>query len=102
MEQDSQLSARDDCSWGTFLGRALGDHWAVAMPFDPNPKVTEKQLRMINHNKFPREALVEAALRVALKKLGGRDLNRAVVYTRPGGARLRRHGRDHPTWTSSA
>ena len=70
MEQDSHLVERETIvPWGTFLGRAHGDHWAVAMPFDPNPKVTAKQLKKINRNKYPREALVEAALRVAMKKL---------------------------------
>jgi pimeloyl-ACP methyl ester carboxylesterase len=70
MEQDSHLVERETVvPWGTFLGRAHGDHWAVAMPYDPNPKVTEKQLRKINRNKYPREALVEAALRVAVKEL---------------------------------
>lgn len=69
-EQDSHLVERETIvPWGTFLGRAHGDHWAVAIPFDPNPKVPEKQLRKINRNKFPREALVEAALRVAITKL---------------------------------
>jgi hypothetical protein len=69
-EQDSHIVEREAIvPWGTFLGRALGDHWAVATPFDPNPKVRPKTLRQINRNKFPREALVEAAVREALKKL---------------------------------
>lgn len=69
-EQDSHLVEREAVvPWGTFLGRAHGDHWAVAMPFDPNPKVTDKQRRKIDHNKFPREALVEAALRIAIGRI---------------------------------
>ena len=67
LEQDSHIVEREAIvPGGTFLGRALGDHWAVAMPFDPNPKVSAKALKVIDQNKFPRAALIEAAVRMVL------------------------------------
>jgi pimeloyl-ACP methyl ester carboxylesterase len=70
LEQDSHIVERESIvPGGTFLGRALGDHWAVAMPFDPNMKVSERALKVIDKNKYPRPALIEAALRVAIDKL---------------------------------
>ena len=69
-EHDTHIVERESIlPWGTFLGRALGDHWAVAMPFDPNPKVSDRARRVIDQNKFPREALVEAAVRTAIDDL---------------------------------
>jgi pimeloyl-ACP methyl ester carboxylesterase len=66
-EQDSHIVEREQIvPGGVFLGRALGDHWAVAFPFDPNPNVKPSALRAIDKNRFPREALIEAAVRVAL------------------------------------
>jgi hypothetical protein len=67
-EHDSHIVEREAIvPGGQFLGRALGDHWAVAFPFDPNPKVSAAALSVINKNRFPREALIEAAVRVALR-----------------------------------
>jgi len=69
-EQDSHIVEREAIvPGGLFLGRALGDHWAVAFPFDPNPKVKPAALGVINKNRFPREALIEAAVRVALRHM---------------------------------
>jgi hypothetical protein len=69
-EQDSHIVEREAIvPGGVYLGRALGDHWAVAFPFDPNPKVKPAALRVIDKNRFPREALVEAAVRVTLVRL---------------------------------
>jgi hypothetical protein len=69
-EQDSHIVEREAIvPGGTYLGRALGDHWAVAFPFDPNPKVRPAALRVIDKNRFPREALVEAAVRAALSRI---------------------------------
>ena len=66
-EQDSHLLEREAIvPWGSFLGRALGDHWAVAMPFTPD-RVSARVLEVVDKNAFPREALVEAALRTALE-----------------------------------
>jgi pimeloyl-ACP methyl ester carboxylesterase len=71
LEQDSHLVERETIvPGGTFLGRALGDHWAVAFPFDPNPEVKPATLNVINWNKFPRPALIEAAVRIVLQKVG--------------------------------
>jgi pimeloyl-ACP methyl ester carboxylesterase len=70
LEQDSHIVEGESVvPWGTFLGRALGDHWAVAMPFDGNPKVRPKALKVIDKNRFPRPALVEAAVRIAIADL---------------------------------
>lgn len=69
-EQDSHLVEREAMvPGGTFLGRALGDHWAVAFPFDPNPSMPASAMQVIDKNKFPRAALVEAAVRVVLPTL---------------------------------
>ena len=69
-EQDSHIVEREAIvPGGTFLGRALGDHWAVAVPFDPNDKVRPSALRVIDKNRFPRPALVESAVRMALSSL---------------------------------
>jgi pimeloyl-ACP methyl ester carboxylesterase len=67
-EQDSHIVEREAVvPGGVFLGRALGDHWAVAFPLDPNPKVPRSALRVIDKNRFPREALVEAAVRIVMR-----------------------------------
>jgi pimeloyl-ACP methyl ester carboxylesterase len=69
-EHDSHIVEREAIvPGGQFLGRALGDHWAVAFPFDPNTKVKPAALKVIDKNKFPREALIEAAVRVALRHM---------------------------------
>jgi hypothetical protein len=69
-EQDSHIVEREAIvPGGMFLGRALGEHWAVAFPFDPNPNVKPAALTVIDKNRFPREALIEAAVRVALPHL---------------------------------
>lgn len=69
-EQDSHLVERETIvPGGTYLGRALGDHWAVAFPFDPNPIMPASAMSKIDKNKFPRAALVEAAVRVVLPTL---------------------------------
>ena len=70
MEQDSHIVERESVvPGGKFLGRALGDHWAVAMPFHGNPRVPGDALEIINHNRFPRAALIEAAVRVVIDDL---------------------------------
>ena len=67
-EHDSHILEREAVvPGGKFLGRAKGDHWAVAMPFYGN--VSEDALEIINHNRFPRPALIEAALRVVAEDL---------------------------------
>ena len=67
-EHDSHILERETIvPGGRFLGRAKGDHWAVAMPF--YGKVSEDALKIINHNKFPRPALIEAAVRIVAEDL---------------------------------
>ena len=64
-EQDSHIMERESViPGGAFLGRALGDHWAVAFPFIPNPRATEHLRELADKNPYPRAALIEAALRV--------------------------------------
>ena len=74
MEEDSHIVEREAIvPGGQFLGRALGDHWAVAMPFTPNADVTPKARRFIDRhiqwNPFPRAALVEAAVRIVTEDI---------------------------------
>lgn len=70
LEQDSHIVERESVvPGGVFLGRALADHWAVAMPFYGNDKVRKEALHVINHNRYPRPALIEAAVRTVIKDL---------------------------------
>ena len=68
IDQDSQV-IRDEAAvpGGAFLGTALGDHWAVALPFSEahNPLFDAG----IDHNHFPRTALIEAMVRFAINDL---------------------------------
>jgi hypothetical protein len=64
LEQDSQVLEREAIvPGGTYLGRALGDHLAVAFPFSSAPNVPPALLNMFDRNRFPRPALIEAAVR---------------------------------------
>jgi hypothetical protein len=69
IDQDSQV-IRDDAAvpGGAFLGTALGDHWAVALPFSEvhNPLFDA----VIDRNRFPRTALLEAMIRFVINDLG--------------------------------
>jgi hypothetical protein len=66
LEEDSHIVEREAIvPWGQFLGRALGDHWAVAMPFEKATPPTAPHL--IDHNHYPRSALLEAAVRIAIQ-----------------------------------
>jgi hypothetical protein len=74
VEQDSHIVEREALvPGGRFLGRALGDHWAVAMPFTPNDKLKGKARDFVDEhvewNRYPRAALIEAAVRVAIDDL---------------------------------
>ncbi len=44
------------------LGYANADHWAIALPFTENSKFLSKTF--VNKNAFPREAMLEAIIRV--------------------------------------
>jgi pimeloyl-ACP methyl ester carboxylesterase len=46
---------------GTLLGFLNADHWAVVMPIDRSHRLVGSTL--VNHNDYPREALLEALLR---------------------------------------
>src|SRR5436190_15044758 len=74
MEEDSHIVEREAIvPGGRFLCRALGDRWAVAMPFTPNADVTPKARHFIDRhiqwNAFPRAALVEAAVRIVTEDI---------------------------------
>ncbi len=78
LEQDSQMIHEDAIiPGGQYLGMALGDHWAVALPFEHvevfHPTVPKRLVklieRLVDRNHYPRVALVEAALRHILSEL---------------------------------
>lgn len=67
-EQDSQVIKYEGIvPGGTFLGKALRDHWAVAMPFERAPDSLFKKL--VDQNHFPRAALLEAIVRFVARDL---------------------------------
>lgn len=69
-EQDSHIMERESViPGGAFLGRALGDHWAVAFPIIPNPNASQKLRELADKNPYPRAALIEAALRIAIAEI---------------------------------
>jgi pimeloyl-ACP methyl ester carboxylesterase len=73
-EQDSHIVEREALvPRGEYLGRALADHWAVAMPFTPNDKIKDKARRFVDRrvqwNRFPRAPLVEAAVRIVTEDI---------------------------------
>ena len=71
LQQDGMMAVPDALPPGsTLLAVARGDHWAVALPFDSGDDSTLATL--VNRNRFPRPALLEAVLRYV-----GRDLARA-------------------------
>jgi hypothetical protein len=56
--EDCQVIAGEGVLPGAaFLGIAKGDHWAVALPF------SEAGNTLVNRNRFPRTALLEALVR---------------------------------------
>jgi hypothetical protein len=78
IDQDSQMIREDAIvPGGVYLGTALGDHWAVALPFDrveafhpgTDPAVVQLIHRLVSHSRYPRVALFEAALRFVLEDL---------------------------------
>jgi hypothetical protein len=78
-DQDSQVIREDAIlPGGVYLGTALADHWAVALPFErvvefhPNtPKALVDLFHtVVNHNHYPRAALFEAAIRFAVADMG--------------------------------
>lgn len=63
IDQDSHIIAEEGViPGGTFLGVANADHWALALPMSEHP-LTAKN---VDHNPFPRTALLEAIVRYVL------------------------------------
>ncbi len=61
-DQDSQMAAEEALIPGArFLGVALGDHWALALPLSDHPDA--KIGARVDRNRFPRVALLEAIVR---------------------------------------
>jgi hypothetical protein len=59
-EQDGQNIAWESVLPGAkYLGTARADHWAIALPFEESPQPP----KAIDHNHFPRDALLEAIVR---------------------------------------
>ncbi|NJD32804.1 MAG: hypothetical protein FIB04_13075 [Gammaproteobacteria bacterium] len=69
---DSQLIYTDQIlPAGTLLGFVNADHWAVALPIARSHPWIGSLL--VNHNDYPREALLEAILRFVEEDLGSRQ-----------------------------
>lgn len=67
-KNDSQLTEGDQIvPESKFLGTALADHFAVALPFETS---TESIKSQIDKNHYPRSALLEAIIRFVAKDLG--------------------------------
>jgi hypothetical protein len=68
-KQDSQLTRQDAIVPGSnYLGDALGDHFAAALPFE----TSEESIRTFaDKNHYPRTALLEAMLRLVIQDLSG-------------------------------
>jgi hypothetical protein len=62
IDQDSHIVAEEAVIPGSgYLGIAKGDHWAVALPMSEH-HLTKKR---VDHNAYPRRALLEAIVRYA-------------------------------------
>lgn len=77
-EQDSQVIHEDAIvPGGVYLGYALADHWAIALPFDhareyypsTKPAILDWVDHFVDKNPYPRTALVEAALAYVIADL---------------------------------
>jgi hypothetical protein len=67
-KQDSQFTAADAILPGSkFLGAALADHLAIALPFEKSKELSI--LNVIDHGHFPRAALLEALVRFVVQDL---------------------------------
>jgi hypothetical protein len=70
LDQDSQVIADDAVvPGGTLLAIARADHWAIALPFEEttDPKQRRRALENVDRNTYPRTALLEAILRMAVR-----------------------------------
>ncbi len=80
MDEDSQVVAEESIvPGGTFLGRAVADHWAVALPFaDTKQPFHDLALTFVDRNRpYPREALLEAIVQFVHA-----DLRRGIASER--------------------
>lgn len=82
---DGMVLLRDELIPGsTFLGCLNADHWAASVPIArSHPHLAAV---VVNHNDYPREALLEAILRFVEEDLATAERWRAAA-TRPGRAR---------------
>lgn len=74
---DGQMLLADQALPGSeYLGVLNGDHIAVGMPFNRNPGAFAKWLsgKLLDHNAFPREVLVEAVVRRVLQDVPGEGM----------------------------
>ncbi len=72
VEQDSQMAQPEQIPPGAvYLGAALADHWAVALPIE-----YDRKLRLlVDKNHYPRTAMLEALLRFVVADLAKQDGN---------------------------
>lgn len=69
---DGQLLAQDTILPGSiFLGYAIADHWAVALPFNRSDSAFAAQLA--GHNAYPREVLLDSLLAMVQERLRARS-----------------------------
>jgi hypothetical protein len=72
--QDGQITKLDATLPGAvFLGSARADHFAVALPLANTDDATIKA--MVDHNRYPRTALLEAIVRFVAQDLDAADSN---------------------------
>ena len=65
-EEDSQLTKSDAIVPGAiYLGAAKADHLAIALPFEDSGQADIRTV--LDHNHYPREALLEALVRYAIQ-----------------------------------
>lgn len=70
LDQDAQVISSEGIPPGArFLGVLWADHWAVGMPFELGEHAVAS--KMVDHNHFPRTALLEAAVRMVVADLAG-------------------------------
>jgi hypothetical protein len=73
--EDSQMIDVDAVApEAQYLGMALADHWAIAIPFERSTDAVLKD--SINHNHFPRPQLFESILRYVVADLQKRSSQR--------------------------
>lgn len=74
-EQDSQMIKYEAIVPGSvYLGAARADHWAVAMSFENAQSPIVRAA--VNHNRFPRTALLEALVRFVNQDLNDKQAQR--------------------------